>query len=316
MDPFTHTMAGAVMARVGGNRKTPLAAATLMLAANAPDIDIYTVWTESSFGSIAFRRGWTHGPIALVLLPFVVTAAVLAWDRWVRRRRRPEAAAADPRWVLLLAIIGVISHPMLDWLNTYGIRFLMPFSGRWFYGDAVFIVDPYWWVLLATTLALARRGASLRTVRAAGGLALAYPLLLIGVSRVGDAVAWRAATAAGITGVTEVLYQPAPANPLAADLVAVTAEAYHFGTLRWWRSPRAVFGDTVIARGPWTSPPVQSVTADPDVADYLVWSRYPWVRIDTTATGEPVAVVFGDARFPEGGLAGGLGGLRVPARTP
>ena len=57
MDPITHTMAGAVIARAGGDRKTALAAATLMLAANAPDIDIYTVWTETSFGSIALASG-------------------------------------------------------------------------------------------------------------------------------------------------------------------------------------------------------------------------------------------------------------------
>jgi len=41
---------------------------------------------------------------------------------------------------------GGAHHPTLDWLNTYGMRWLMPFSGRWFYGDAVFIVDPgCWW---------------------------------------------------------------------------------------------------------------------------------------------------------------------------
>ena len=80
MDPITHTMAGAVMARIGGDRRTPLAAATLILAANAPDIDIFSVWV-GSFASLAFRRGWTHGPIALLLLPFVVTGIILAWDR-------------------------------------------------------------------------------------------------------------------------------------------------------------------------------------------------------------------------------------------
>ena len=53
---------------------------------------------------------------------------------------------------------------------------------------------------------------------------------------------------------------------------------------------------------------------DPDVRDYLVWSQYPWVEIDTTATDGSVTVVFGDARFPRGGIAGGLGGLSVSVR--
>lgn len=310
MDPITHTLAGAVMARVGGDRKTPLAAATLMLAANAPDVDIIsTGW--GSFASIAFRRGWTHGPIALLLLPLVLTLAILAWDRFVRLRRTPDAPPVDPHWILVLAFIGCLSHPMLDWLNTYGIRVLMPFRSTWFYGDALFIIDPYWWVLLGTTLVLARKGVSLRGVRVAGAVALAYPLLLIGASRAGERLAVAAAAEYGISGVREVLYQPAMFNSLAAQVIAVTDDAYHFGTLQWTAHPRVRFDGAVIARGDWGDPRVVAARTDREASHFLVWSRYPWIRIDTTAGS---AVVFGDARFPEGGLAGGLGGLRVTAR--
>ena len=42
----------------------------------------------------------------------------------------------------------------MDFLNSYGVRLLMPFSERWFYGDALYIVDPMlyltlglgWWI--------------------------------------------------------------------------------------------------------------------------------------------------------------------------
>ncbi len=34
-----------------------------------------------------------------------------------------------------LAIIGVASHLLLDWTNTYGIRLLLPFSSQWFHLD-------------------------------------------------------------------------------------------------------------------------------------------------------------------------------------
>lgn len=312
MDPFTHTMAGAVIARAGGDRRTPLAAATLMLAANAPDIDIVSVWTASSFGSIAFRRGWTHGPLALAMLPLVITIAILTWDRFVRRRRNPSAAPVDPHWTLVLACIGVLSHPMLDWLNTYGIRLLMPFSERWFYGDSVFIVDPYWWILLGAALILARRRRPLREVQVVAALAVAYPLGMIALGVAGDRLAARVATEQGIEDLREVLYQPRPINPLRAQLIAVTPEAYVFGELEWRAAPRVAFAGPRIARGDWSDARVVEARRDPDVRDYLVWSRYPWVRIDTTATAGTVTVVFGDARFPEGGLAGGLGGLRVP----
>jgi inner membrane protein len=177
MDPITHTMAGAVMARVGGDQRTPLATATLILAANAPDIDIFAAGL-GAYSSLALRRGWTHGPPALLVLTVAITGFMLAWDRFVRRRRKPALAPVDARWIFILAAIGCLSHPMLDWLNTYGIRFLTPFNDSWFYGDSVFIIDPYWWLLLASTLVIARRGAPLRRVRMAAGLALAWPVAL------------------------------------------------------------------------------------------------------------------------------------------
>lgn len=310
MDPITHTMAGAVMARVGGDRRTPLAMATLILAANAPDIDIFSAGL-GAYSSLALRRGWTHGPPALVALALAITGMMLAWDRWVRRRRDPSKAPADPRWILALAAIGCLSHPLLDWLNTYGIRFLTPLSDRWFYGDSVFIIDPFWWLLLAHVLVVARRGASLRRVRMAAGLALAWPLALIGLGRVGERIAWDAAAAQGIQGVTEVLYQPAPFNPLGADLVAVTGAAYHLGSFRWYRSERAQFDGESIARGDWSDPRVVAARAEPDVRDYLVWSRFPYAEILESPNG--TSVRFGDARFPPGAItAGMLTGLRVP----
>jgi inner membrane protein len=78
----------------------------------------------------------------------VLTGVLLAWDRRVRRRRDPAAAPARAGPLLALAALGVVTHPALDWLNHYGLRWLMPFDGRWFYGDAAFIIDPWLWLLL------------------------------------------------------------------------------------------------------------------------------------------------------------------------
>mgnify|MGYP001138101372 CR=1 FL=1 len=154
MDPITHTMTGATLAASGLRRATPLAAGTLMLAANAPDIDVLIYLIGNEYDGLAFRRGWTHGPLALVALPFAVLGVALAWDRWVRRRRDPRAAPARAGPLLALATLGVLTHPVLDWLNNYGIRLLMPFSQRWFYGDAVFIIDPWLWLALGGALFL------------------------------------------------------------------------------------------------------------------------------------------------------------------
>jgi inner membrane protein len=153
VDPVTHSLTGATLARAGLHRTTPLATLTLVLAANAPDVDAIAM-TQGTYAALAFRRGITHGPVAVPLLALGVAGAVLAWDRLWRRRRDPHGEPARPLAIAALALIGTLTHAPLDWLNTYGIRFLMPFSERWFYGDAVFIIDPWLWLLLAAPLAM------------------------------------------------------------------------------------------------------------------------------------------------------------------
>jgi inner membrane protein len=147
MDPVAHTFTGMALAAAGLRRATPLAAAALVAGANAPDIDVFS-GLFGEFAPIAFRRGWTHGVLALALWPFVLTGLLLIWDRRVRRRRDPTAMPARAGPLLAVSAIGVVTHPALDWLNNYGLRWLMPFDGRWFYGDAVFIIDPWLWLLL------------------------------------------------------------------------------------------------------------------------------------------------------------------------
>lgn len=305
MDPITHTMAGAAMARAGLDRRTPLATATLVLAANAPDLDVFMMFA-GSYPTLAFRRGWTHGPLAIALLPFFVAAAMILWDRRVRRRREPAARPVDERALLLLAGIGVLSHPLLDWLNTYGIRLLMPFSGRWFHGDAVFIVDPWLWLLLGAALFLPRR--TVRRVRILGGVAVAYILAMVVLSRASESVGRTAAAAEGIVGIAEVLFQPALADPFSGQLIVVTPDAYHLGRFGWFGKPWASFGDTV-PRGPWADDVVIRAQQDAGARDFLTWARLPYAAIDTA--GGRTAVIFRDIRFRDSVTGGGLEGIRV-----
>ena len=160
MDPLTHTFAGAALARTRLGRagrergvSAGIAAATLVIGANLPDVDVVCYFVGSDF-ALAHRRGWTHGVLAMAVLPVVLALLTLGISR-LRRRRGPGPPAAAPfRPLLLLAAIGVWSHPLLDWLNTYGVRFLAPFDWTWFYGDAVYIVDPWLWLLLGGALFL------------------------------------------------------------------------------------------------------------------------------------------------------------------
>jgi inner membrane protein len=177
VEPLAHTLAGACLAESGLKRLSPLGASTLLIAANIPDLD-GACYLHSADLAFSFRRGWTHGILAVVLLPFLLTGVMLAVDRLVLRRNDATRPQPKPRVLLGLAAIGVVSHPFLDWLNNYGVRLLMPFSDRWFYGDALFIVDPWLWLILGGAAMLAwtaHRGG--RVV--AGALGVATTLLVV-----------------------------------------------------------------------------------------------------------------------------------------
>ena len=105
--------------------------------------------------ALGFRRGWTHGALALAVLPVLLWGGLVGVDALLRRRR-PDRPALHARRLAALCALGVWTHPVLDWLNIYGLRWLMPFDGRWFYGDALFIVDPWLWLLAAAPAVLAR----------------------------------------------------------------------------------------------------------------------------------------------------------------
>src|SRR5688500_15656029 len=99
MDNLAHTLAGAALAKVGLERRTPLALPTLLIAANLPDIDALAYLRDPLF-ALTFRRGWTHGVLAMAVLPPLLAGAMLAWDRLVRLRRRPKAPPAPFRELL------------------------------------------------------------------------------------------------------------------------------------------------------------------------------------------------------------------------
>lgn len=159
MDPLAHTLVGVALAetrlaRWAGRdgRRTGVAVAACALAANAPDVDVAAYFVSGDF-ALEHRRGWTHGVLAWMVLPLVVTAALLLWERW----RRGDLSRLSPRGLLALSFAALATHPLLDWLNTYGIRLLAPFDWRWFYGDTLFIVDPWLWLLAGGAAFLARR---------------------------------------------------------------------------------------------------------------------------------------------------------------
>lgn len=277
MDNLTHSLVGAVIGQLGLKKKTGLAMPTLIIAANLPDIDagcaIY------GLESLSMRRGITHGPIALILLPVILWAAMLAFDRWqARRGKRPASRLPIHRgWLLALAYIGFLSHPALDWLNNYGVRLLEPFSSRWFYGDSIFIIDPWIWIALGValwvSLARERRGAaSWRRPAWIGFTAVCAYILGNGVltgmaeRRGSDALA-----AAGHRGAL-VVASPPPLIFWERDLFWRTPRLYGSGH---YAAGRLVL-DTQGAPTGMGDPRIALwARGDPAARAFLFWSRMP-----------------------------------------
>ena len=143
MDNLTHSLIGAALGQAGLKRKTGLAMPALIVGANLPDIDAGCV--VYGIESLAMRRGLTHGPIALVVLPLLLAGALWWFDRWQERRgsRPPGRLPVRLGWLFALSFLACLTHPLFDWFNNYGIRLLEPFSSQWFYGDTLFIIDPW-----------------------------------------------------------------------------------------------------------------------------------------------------------------------------
>lgn len=299
MDNVSHTLVGAAIGEAGLKRYTGLAMVTLMVAANLPDLDVLSI----PFGnSITFRRGWTHGPLAILILPAALTALVVGFDRWQARRgtRPPKRGEVRPRAIFLLSLAGFLTHPALDWLNNYGIRLLMPFSHEWYYGDAVFIVDPWLWIALGTGVWMARRRARRETLHRRRPAVVAivvstiYIALMIAGSRVAVRAAVSEASANGLAEVDRVVAGPVALNPLRRDLIYDVGSAYYLGTLRWAPDLRIV-----VERDPMPKnaahPAVMRAAETEPIRDYLYWSRFPLFEVREDAGGFHVRAT--DARY-------------------
>jgi inner membrane protein len=147
MDNLAHSLVGLTTAKAGLERLSPLATTVCILAANSPDIDVAIGLFSDRWTLLKHHRGLTHsivGTLALgILLPLIFYLAERVISRF--RRRSPKIRL---RGLLVASLITTATHPIMDWTNNYGVRPLLPWSGRWFYGDLTFVIDPYIWLIV------------------------------------------------------------------------------------------------------------------------------------------------------------------------
>ena len=290
MDNICHTLVGAALGRAGLNRTTRFGSATLMIAANLPDIDVLVFAT--GVPPVAFRRGWTHGVLAQVVLPLLLTVIVA-----VVVRRRPDRVGTAPPlrvpWVLALAVIGVYSHIFLDYLNNYGVRLLSPMDWRWFYGDAVFIIDPWLWASLGVGVWYARRTGRVTMARASLLFAASYTAIMLMSARLAREVVLDQWTAANGVPPAGLMVGPRPVTPFTREVIVDAGDHYQRGRFAW---PSALVVTAPDVPKNHLAPEVRLAQEDANVRAFLAWARFPFWEIEQREEGG-VRVTVKDMRF-------------------
>jgi len=302
---------GAALGKAGLARRTTLGMSTLVIANNLPDIDVGVFATNTLM--MSFRRGWTHGVLAQAALPLALTASMLAYDRLVVQKRNGAPAPAKAGELALLAYIGVLAHVFMDVLNSYGVRLLMPFSGRWFYGDALYIVDPWLYLALGLGWWLAsrreKRGEvdAARPARIGVAIATVYMAVMLGSNLLARAEVQGGLVRAGRPASTRFMVTPVLVNPFKREVVIDAGGRYEKGLVWFEPLPHfrpAGFGiDTHL-----DDPAVQPALQTPLARAYLAWSRFPFAAV------EPSGIWLNDYRYANVGL-GGWSAVRVVSRT-
>jgi inner membrane protein len=301
LEPLTHFLTGACLARAGFNRKTALATLTMTLAAEAGDIDMVAYFWGSTVG-FAHHRGITH---TLVGIPFVAAAVLLlVWmiEQVRRRYQNQERRAArlrkrglptETRWGLLygLAVLACVSHILLDFTNNYGVRPFEPFSYRWFAWDIVFIYEPLLYVALIAGLVLP---ALFGLINEEIGSRARRPRGQVGaiVALIGVLVVWGVRDfehRKAVSALDSRVYQ-------GADPIRVSAFPYPMNPFRWYgiAETRNFYARMDVIGGEVDPHDQMSIRYKPEDNEateaarrsylgqvYLDWARYPLLESET-----------------------------------
>jgi inner membrane protein len=175
LDNLTHSLFALTLARTPLGRAGRGTTAALLLASNAPDIDIVTT-AGGALNYLKWHRGPTHGLLGIIGLGVAATGIVWTGRSILdRRRSAAEATAAaniapDASFGILVAVslMCVIFHVLMDLPTSYGIRPLSPFDWHWFAVDWMPIVDIYLlMVLVAGAIDFGRPSPAARRRKAA-----------------------------------------------------------------------------------------------------------------------------------------------------
>ncbi|MGA3039952.1 MAG: metal-dependent hydrolase [Bryobacteraceae bacterium] len=276
MDPLTHSATGLFLSRAGLNRFSEQAPWILVLAANAPDLDIVTLaWGPLNY--LHYHRHLTH---SLAAWPVMALLPVLAVRLFTRKPFRWLGAYC-------ISLAAVASHLLLDYTNVYGIRFLLPFSGRWFHLDFTSVVDLWIWGVLLAALAgpliarLVNAEIGARTKNAGRGFAI-FALLFLALYNAGRGALHARAVAtldsriySGIAP-QRVAALPGPVNPLAWRGLVETREFY--GVVDFRLQEEFDPSRAIVFYKADPSAAILAANNSPEFREFLAFSQFPLER--------------------------------------
>ncbi len=156
MDNLTHTLFGLTLARTPLGRAGRGTTTALVIASNAPDLDIVSNLAGPG-GYLTWHRGPTHGPLGVIGLGLLTAAVVWAGRQYFDSQRdHQEDRHASFGMLVVAGSIGVLMHVLMDLPTPYGTRLLSPFDWHWYSTDWMPIIDVYLLVVLAAGLMFGR----------------------------------------------------------------------------------------------------------------------------------------------------------------
>src|ERR1051326_297571 len=204
MDNLTHSLVGLSLAKAGLERVSPYATTVCLLSANAADADFVSLFFGDRWTLLHHHRGITHSIVGTIAIGLLVPLLVAIIERTIAfiRKRAPTIRL---RGLLLASLIAAATHPLMDWTNNYGVRPLLPWSGRWSYGDLVYIIDPYIWLLLGGAMFLLTEKSRMRMFAWAALAAITTTLVILVSIRGADASELRFLLVIWIAGMIAVV---------------------------------------------------------------------------------------------------------------
>ena len=152
MDTVTHGLTGWLVARALPDKwkgeHPAIATAVVALGSVLPDADN----AASLLGSelyLRVHRGLSHSLLGISVSSLVLALLFARFGKW-----------KDPKRLFLLALVGQLSHVVLDLLNAYGTQVFQPFSDARLSLDLLFVVDLVFTGIVVAGIAWSRGGRS------------------------------------------------------------------------------------------------------------------------------------------------------------